>query len=199
MPSISNNVVALVGVVTALLQVVLLAVAGFVAWFQLREAAKTRYLEALVRMFDDFGSREAYFDADALLGLPQRIENYNNEEIELAIWSVRTYEKIGFFVDTGMIPEEFIIPLYSRRIVWSWAALWPFIQWQRTLRDEGGAYRMAGDGLYFERLYKRAKTYRQHQYRGKRADPPIPDAYRQRLAEILASGEVSWAHRAAQE
>ncbi|MBF6590892.1 MAG: hypothetical protein IVW57_10250, partial [Ktedonobacterales bacterium] len=166
--------------------------AGFVAWFQLREAAKTRYLEALIRMFDDFGSREAYFEADALLGLPQRIEDFSPAEIGLASWSVRIYEKIGFLVDTGLIPEDLIVPLYSRRILWSWDALQPYIKQQRELRDNGGAYRMAGDGLYFERLYQRALAYRRRHYRGQRANPPVPAAYRERLQQILASGQAAW-------
>jgi hypothetical protein len=194
MPTFSSETVTFIGIAVALLQTVLLAVAGFVAWFQLRESAKTRYLEALVRMFDDFGSREAYFDADALLGLPARIEDYNTEETELATWAVRVYEKIGFFVASGLIPEELIVPLYSRRIVWSWHALQPYIQYQRKLRDTGGAYRMAGDGLYFEQLFQRARAYRAHHY-PKRVDPPIPAAYQQRLQSILASGEGHWSDR----
>ncbi len=180
--------VALIGIVVALLQTLLLALAGWVAWFQLRETAKSRYLEAVVRMFEDFGSKEAYAEADDVLGLPERIEDFSTDEIELATWATRVYEKIAFLVESEMIPEEFIVPLYSRRIVWSWEALNPFVERQRQLRDTGGAYRMGCDGFYFERLYKRTARYRRREFRGDRRLPAIPAAYREQLRQRIASG-----------
>jgi hypothetical protein len=188
MPQLNGNVLTLVGIVAALLQTLLLALAGFVAWFQLRETAKTRYLEAVVRMFDDFGSREAYFEADAILGLPQRIEDFSPQEVELATWAVRVYEKIAFLVDSGMIPAQYIVPLYSRRIVWSWDALRPYIEEQRRLRDTGGAYRMAGDAIYFQALVKLALRHRARRF-SRRVHPPIPGAYRERLKALIESGQ----------
>jgi hypothetical protein len=187
----SSDTVTLIGIAVALLQTLLLAVAGFVAWFQLRESSKARYLEALVRMFDDFGSREAYHHTDMVLGLPKHVADYTHDERELAIWVVRVYEKIGFLVESGMMPADYIVPLYSRRIVWTWDALWPFIKEQRDLRNSGGAYRLAGDGKYFEQLYKRALAYRKSRYPGRIADPPIPEAYREQvLAEVRAGGRL---------
>jgi hypothetical protein len=188
MELLNGNLLTLIGITTALLQTLLLAVAGSVAWFQLRETAKTRYLEAVIRMFDDFGSREAYFEADAILGLPQRIEDFTAEEIELAAWAVRVYEKIAFLVDSGMIPAQYIVPLYSRRIIWSWDALQPYIQQQRTLRDNNGAYRMAGDAIYFQNLVKLALRHRARRF-SRRVHPSIPAAYRDRLQALLASGQ----------
>ena len=181
--------VAAVGIAVAALQTLLLAVAGFVAYFQFRETARARYLEALVRMFDDFGSREAYQYADAVLGLPQRIQDYTAEEMELATWVVRVYEKIGFLVESGMIPADYLVPLYSRRIVWSWQALQPYIQEQRRLRDGGGAYRLAGDAHNFEKLARRARAYRSRVHPAARVDPPIPADYRQQVAAAVARGE----------
>ncbi|MEO7000372.1 MAG: hypothetical protein ABI068_01030 [Ktedonobacterales bacterium] len=182
--------VALIGIAVALFQTLLLAVAGFVAWSQWREQAKARYLEGLVRIFEDFGSREAYADADAVLGLPQRIEEYTAEELELATWAVRVYEKIAFLVDSELIPAEYIIPLYSRRIVWDWDALQPYIKEQRRLRDSDGGYRLAGDALYFERLAARALTYRKRTFKEpQRAHPPIPAVYRERLRATITRGE----------
>lgn len=188
MPQLNGNLLTLVGIVVALLQTLLLALAGFVAWFQLRETAKTRYLEAVIRMFEDFGSREAYFEADAILGLPQRIEDFSPQEVELATWAVRVYEKIAFLVDSGMIPAQYIVPLYSRRIVWSWDALLPYIEEQRRLRDTGGAYRMAGDAIYFQALTKLALRHRARRF-SRRVHPPIPGAYRERLKALIESGQ----------
>ncbi len=190
MPSLTTNNVALIEVVVALLQTILLVVGGSVAIFQLRATQKSRYLEAVVRMFEDFGSRDAYADADAVLGLPATYQEYTPQEVALAIWAVRVYEKIAFLVDTEMIPANYIIPLYSRRIVWTWDALQPFIQEERRLRDSGGEYRMAGDGRYFERLAKRALTYRQQTFKeASRAHPAVPAAYRERLRVAIARGE----------
>lgn len=187
--SLSSDALALVTIAAAMLQTLLLAVAGFVAWFQLRESSKTRYLEALVRMFDDFGSKEAYHYADRVLGLPKRIAEFTAEERELAIWVVRVYEKIGFLVESGMMPAEYIVPLYSRRIIWTWDALWPFIEEQVKLRNSDGAYRMGGDGKYFELLYRRALAHRKRAYPKSLANPPIPDEYRQWLQAAVARGE----------
>ena len=188
MPHIPTDVVALIGLFVALLQTVLLALAGGIAWFQVREATKSRYLEALVRMFDDFGSRDAYFDADNVLGLPQRIEDYTPDELELATWVTRVNEKIAFLVESGMMPAEFVIPLYSRRILWTWDALQPFIKNERRLRDTDGAYRMGGDGRYFEKLADRALRYRRGAFNRSRANPPIPQEYRDRLRALVDSG-----------
>lgn len=190
MGTFTGNDVALIGMAVALFQTILLAVAGFVAWSQWREQARARYLEGLARMFEEFGSREAYADADAVLGLPQRIEDYSPEELELATWAVRVYEKIAFLVESGLVPAEYIVPLYSRRIVWDWDALQPYILEQRRLRDAGGGYRLAGDGLYFERLVARALAYRTRTFKGsQRVHPPIPDVYRERLRATIARGE----------
>lgn len=190
MPAFDASQIAVLEALVAILQTVLLVVAGYVAWRQLREAQRARLLSAMIRLFDDLGSRDAYEDADAALGLPARIEDYTPEELELATWTTRVYEKLGFMVESGMIPASYIIPLYSRRIVWTWDALQPFIQEQRRLRDDGGAYRMSGDGRYFEALMKRSLTFRERAFKlGKRAHPTVPAAYRERVQEAIARGE----------
>jgi hypothetical protein len=190
MPAFDASQIALLEALVAVLQTVLLVVAGYVAWRQLREAQRARLLSAMIRLFDDLGSRDAYEDADAALGLPARIEDYTPEELELATWTTRVYEKLGFMVESGMIPASYIIPLYSRRIIWTWDALQPFIQEQRRLRDDGGAYRMSGDGRYFEALMKRALTFRERVFKvDKRAHPAVPAAYRERVQETIARGE----------
>ncbi len=190
MPAIDASQIALLEALVAVLQTVVLVVAGLVAWRQLREAQRARFLGAIIHMYDELGSREAYEDADAALGLPVSIEEYTPEELELATWTTRVYEKLGFLVESGMIPAQYIIPLYSRRIIWTWDALQPFIQEQRRLRDDGGAYRMSGDGRYFELLAKRAANYRASEFKGsKRAHPTVPPAYREKVREMIARGE----------
>ncbi|GEM_PF-3086445 len=190
MPSLTTNDVALIEVGVALLQTILLAAAGFVAYFQLRATQKTRYLEAIVRMFEDFGSRGAYADTDAVLGLPASYADFTTEEVELATWVTRVHEKIAFLVESGMIPEEYIVPLYSRRIMWTWSALQPYIMEQRRLRDTGGEYRIAGDGRYFEKLAERARAYRKRIFKDeRRAISPVPPEYRQRVLRQMASGQ----------
>jgi hypothetical protein len=190
MPAIDANQIALLEALVAVLQTLVLVVAGIVAWWQLREVQRARYLGAIIHVYDELGNRETYEDADAALGLPASIEEYTPEELELATWTTRVYEKLGFLVESGLIPAEYIIPLYSRRIVWTWDALQPFIQSQRSQRDDGGAYRMSGDGRYFELLAKRALDYRMRSFKGsKRAHPSVPPAYREGVREKVARGE----------
>jgi len=187
---LNSTQIALVEAAVAVLQTLVLIIAGAVAWRQLREAQRTRYLGAIIRMFDDIGSRAAYEDADAALGLPDRIEDYTPEELELATWTTRVYEQLAFLVESGMIPAKYIIPLDSRRIVWTWDALQPYIQEQRRLRDSGGSYRISGDGRYFERLAERAVRYRKSAFgETPRAHPPIPQDYRERVRQMIARGE----------
>ncbi len=89
-----------------------------------------------------------------------------------------------------MIPAKYIVPLDSRRIVWTWDALQPYIQEQRRLRDSGGGYRISGDGRYFERLAARAVRYRQREFgETPRAHPSIPQEYRERVRQMIARGE----------
>lgn len=188
--ALNSSLVALIGILVAALQTVLLVVAGAVAWRQLREAQRARYLGAIIRMFDDIGSRESYEDADAVLGLPATIDEFTTQEMELATWTTRVYEQLAFLVESGMIPEKYIVPLDSRRILWTWDALQPYIQEQRRLRDSGGAYRISGDGRYFELLVGRALRYRSHVFGGtKRQHPSIPSAYRERVLQMIARGE----------
>ncbi len=52
--------IALIEAVVAVLQTLVLVIAGAVAWRQLHEAQRSRYLGAIIRMFDDIGSRAAY-------------------------------------------------------------------------------------------------------------------------------------------
>ncbi len=188
--ALNSSLIALIGIVVAALQTVLLVVAGAVAWQQLHEAQRARYLGAIIRMFDDIGSRASYEDADAVLGLPPTIEEFTTQEMELATWTTRVYEQLAFLVESGMIPEKYIVPLDSRRILWTWDALQPYIQEQRRLRDSGGAYRISGDGRYFEMLVARALRYRSHVFgRTKRQHPPIPSDYRERVLQMIARGE----------
>ncbi len=188
--ALNSTQIALIEASVAILQTLLLVVAGAVALRQLYEAQRTRYLGAIMRMFDDIGSREAYEDADIALGLPHRIEDYTPEELELATWITRIYEQLAFLVESGMIPERYIVPLDSRRILWTWDALQPYIQEQRRLRDDGGAYRVSGDGRYFERLAQRAERYRKRTFGNtKRAHPPIPQDYRARVLLMITRGE----------
>lgn len=188
--ALDSTQIALIEAFVAVLQTLVLVVAGAVAWRQLREAQHARYLGAIIRMFDEIGSREAFEDADAALGLPDRIEDYTPEELELATWTTRVYEKLAFLVESGMIPPKYIIPLDSRRILWTWDALQPYIQEQRRLRDSGGGYRISGDGRYFELLAQRALRYRTRSFREpKRAHPPIPQDYRERVRQMIARGE----------
>lgn len=190
LPAVSTNLLALIGALVAALQTILLVVAGFVAWRQLREAQRARYLGAILRMYDEIGDRDAYADADAALGLPARFEDYTPEELALATWTTRVYERLAFLVESGMIPAKYIIPLYSRRIVWTWDALQPYITEQRRLRDTGGAYRMSGDGRYFERLAQRALRYREMTFSGgKRTHPAVPQEYRAEVERAIARGE----------
>ncbi|HZC07858.1 MAG TPA: hypothetical protein VE338_19635 [Ktedonobacterales bacterium] len=190
MISLDSTQIALIEVFVAITQTILLVVAGGVAWRQWREAQRARYLGAVLRMFDELGSREAYEDADATLGLPERFEEYTPEEVELATWTTRVYEKLAFLVESGMIPTRYIIPLDSRRILWTWDALQPYIQEQRRLRDNGGGYRISGDGRYFEQLARRAERYRARTFgAGKRAHPPVPKDYRERVLQMIARGE----------
>ncbi len=190
MGALTTFQIAVIEALVAVAQTLVLFVAGAVAWRQLRESQRTRYLGAIIRMFDELGSREAYDDADAALGLPARIEDYTPEERELATWTTRVYEKLAFLVESGMIPARYIVPLYSRRIVWTWDALQPYIQEQRRLRDSGGAYRISGDARYFELLAQRSLRYRTRAFGdGKRVHPPIPQDYREQVLQMIARGE----------
>ena len=190
MLSLDASQIALIEVLVAALQTALLVAAGAVAWRQWREAQRARYLGAMLRMFDEIDSREAYQDADATLGLPERIQDFTPEELELATWTTRVFEKLAFLVESGMIPARYIIPIDSRRIVWTWDALQPYIQEQRRLRDSGGAYRVSGDGRYFELLAGRALRYRKQTFgASERVHPPIPSDYRARVEAAIARGE----------
>jgi hypothetical protein len=187
--SLSLDTPSLVAIGVGAVQTLILVIAGLVAWFQLRETAKTRYLEAIVRVFEEFGSQEAYRYADLVLGLPTRIEDYTPAEVELATWVVRVYEKIGFLVESEMIPADYIVPLYSRRIIWTWSAVQPYAAWQIALKQSGGLYRLAGDAHNFKRLHNRAIAYRKAHKSREQVDPPVPAEYRQLLLTAIQRGE----------
>lgn len=190
MPAIDASQAAVVEALVAVLLTVVVVVAGLIAWKQAREAQRAQHLGVIIRIFDDLGSREAFEDADAALGLPARIEEYTPEEWELATWTARVFEKVAFLVESGLVPAGSLIPLYSRRIVWTWDALQPFIQEQRRLRDGDGAYRANCDGRYFESLVQRAVNYRSRAFSdSRRARPSVPVAYRERVRAMIARGE----------
>lgn len=190
MSSLNVGQVALIEVVVAALEALLVVVVGVIGWRWLRAARRAYAADTLLRLHDELGTHTAFEDTDAALGLPARIEEYTPQELELATSVTRDYERLAFLVESGVVPAAGVLPLHARRIVWVWQALQPFIREQRRLRDVGGAYRLNGDGRAFEALAQRAARSRARLYKDeKQAQPPVPAEYRERVRQAIARGE----------
>lgn len=145
----SDSVTMVVGIV----QTVLLAAAGAVAWYQVRESSRARVASTLLEIFQTIHSPGNARDR-ALLFHPEG----SAEDDDAARRTIELFEWVSLLVDYRMLPRELVFDMYSDLFVAVWRA------------GEGTVTRarvhMANYAEHLENVAREAIVFRQRHYPG---------------------------------
>jgi len=129
-------------------------IAALVAVWQLREMNRARRLEALSRVFELLSSDEARNDRALLYSTVDSAEGkISDEQAGAAERVCVSFDKIGSWVQLGLVPEFDLLRHHSEVIERSWLAA---AKYTRSHQAAFGGER----GLSFKWLAQRATTYR---------------------------------------
>lgn len=161
--------------------------AAIVGLTHLREATRTRHLEAMLRVYEMIGSKHARaqrrFIYTQLRSTP---EDLTPEEREVVEEVSVTFDKIGNLVEKGLVPEDELMTTHCEIFIRAWQTLEPYIMHYRQLISENHV-------KSFERLYRIALDYYRKEFPGK--SPPVVDVWsaietgRQSRPEAAVEGE----------
>ncbi len=133
--------------------------AGVIAYKELSEVEKSRYLEVADRLFDELNSPENIearrrifqnLHDDPKIGL-KRLTAKDREAMKKVLNSL---DRVAFLTQDGWIPEELVMPWMHPMIAKSWEKLEPYVMYERERRNEPYYYRYAGN------LAERCKKWR---------------------------------------
>jgi hypothetical protein len=139
--------------------------AGLVAYHELREANRSRYLSIMEGLFQELNSKEHIVARKWIyLELPDRIEEINSLDdekkynIKLALNSL---DKVAFITQSGWIPVETIMEWINPMVVKLWEKLGPIVMAERDVRSEPDYYKNA------EIFANQCIAWRSEHYKGK--------------------------------
>jgi len=134
--------------------------AGFIAYRELSEVANSRYLEIADRLFDELNSSD---NIEARRRIFQNLEEdpeegtkeMSAEDRDAVKKVLNSLDRVAFLTQSGWIPDEVIMPWMHPMIAKSWEKLEPYVNHERTRRNEPYFYRYAGE------LAERCKMWRE--------------------------------------
>jgi hypothetical protein len=156
---ISSNLAVLIEALSTALATAAVFGAGFIAYQQLRETSKTRYMEVADRLFVELNS-EKNIEARRIVyqqltdGNAKSKEKLNEQEKEAIKTVLNSLDRVAFLTQSGWIPDDLVMPWMHPMIAKSWEKLEPYVLHERKLRNEPYYYRLA-----FE-LAERCKVWR---------------------------------------
>jgi hypothetical protein len=115
--------------------------AGFIAYRELSEVAKSRYIDVADRLFEELNSPEntearkaIYYNLKAA---PDISKVKLSAETRKAMRRVlNSLDRVAFLTQEGWIPEDLVMPWMHPMIVKSWEKLEPYVLYQRERRNE---------------------------------------------------------------
>lgn len=132
---------------------IIAAVAAIIAIKQLREMAKTRHLEAMLRVYEMIGNESAREDRrfifNNLSSPPELITDEERNRIERV--SV-TLDRVGKLIKSGLVPKEEFLNSHYEMVVRCWKVLEPYILHHEN--KVGGRH-----SSHFKYLYNVADKY----------------------------------------
>jgi hypothetical protein len=140
--------------IATVLGVAVVIPAAIIALWQLIEMRKARHLEAMLQVYEMFGSKasrkERRFIYNELnYSSP---EAFTSEELEIVEHVSVTFERIGKLVESDLVPANELLEGHCEVIIRSWNRLKPYIKHRRDKGD--GRY-----GKHFETLVDLALKY----------------------------------------
>jgi hypothetical protein len=140
------------GVLAAICQTAIIAVAAVIAVNQLRETSRQRKFDALLRVYRTIGSSEARNDRRVIYEeLPAFPEKLTPDQWRLVGDVAVMFDHVGALAKFKLIDEDELLETHSRMISRLWSRLDPYIQYERDRLGDGQMV------AAFEALAKRAQ------------------------------------------
>lgn len=146
-----NDFLVLVGALASISSSAAIIAGGYFAFLQLGEIANSRHLEVADRLFEELNSAENIaarrwvfqnLPDDPQVGL-QSLTPEGQEAVKRVLNSL---DHVAFLTQAGWIPPELVMPWMHPMIAKSWAKLRPYVEYERTRRNEPYYYERV-DGL----------------------------------------------------
>ena len=140
-------------------QGIIVVIAAIYAYSQVREATRSRDLQATIELFELLGADDIKEIRRRLSTLSTKPEELSDEQwFEIEKVS-NSYNRAGLLVAHGLLDEDILQDLFAETILLSWEKFSPYIQYERKRRF--GRYQN-----YFEYLAKRSQNFLQQRYPG---------------------------------
>lgn len=134
---------------------------AIIALRQLKELTKARHLEAMVKIYEIIGSKEARelrrYIYTQLCSAPESMTDKDREVFEEV--SV-AFDRIGNLVKRGLVPKDELFATHSEIFIKTWQKLEPYVLYYRRVISDNYV-------RSFEDLKNSAQAYYAHNYPGK--------------------------------
>lgn len=120
--------------------------AGFIAYRELNENAKSRHLEVADRLFSELNAPEnVQARRWVFQHLPpdpaQNLASLSMEERDLVKKVLNSLDRVAFLTQQDWIPDDMVMPWMNPMIVKSWEKLQPYVDYECQRRQEPDYYR----------------------------------------------------------
>lgn len=121
---------------------------GFVAYRELSEIARTRYMEVADRLFEELNSPENIaarrWVFQELPDDPEEgLRNLSPEGREHVKRVLNSLDRVAFLTQAGWIPDDLVMPWMHPMIAKSWEKLEPYVRYEQQRRNEPYYYEHA--------------------------------------------------------
>jgi len=151
--------IALIDAFASLIAAAAVFGAGYIAYRELTEAAKSRYLDIADRLFGELNSPENIearrrifqnLDPDPSKGMKKLKPEDRNAMKQV----LNSLDRVAFLTQPGWIPEDLVMPWMHPMIAKSWEKLKPYVMYERERREEPYYYK------YAEEIAERCRKWR---------------------------------------
>lgn len=122
---------------------------------QLREATRTRYLEAVARIFEEFRSK-AFFQDRRFIYSHDAFDyaSCTDEERTQIERSINTFNRMSFLVEKGLLPKKLVLEMWSGALLSVWQKLESYVQDRRRVTG------FSDWAIQFEHMAALSREYR---------------------------------------
>ncbi len=133
--------------------------AGYIAYRELSEASKSRYLDIADRLFNELNSPENIearrrifqsLDPDPEKGM----KKLNAKDRDAMKRVLNSLDRVAFLTQPGWIPEDLVMHWMHPMIAKAWDKLEPYVMYERERREEPYYYK------YAEEIAERCRKWR---------------------------------------
>lgn len=145
---IDTDIWTMINSLSTIVAVATFAGGGYIAFTEIAEASKSRYIDVADRLFSELNSERniiarRWIYRNLVPDPAEGIENLDEQGREFIKLVLNTLDKVSFLTQSGWIPEELIMPWLHPMIRKSWSKLGPYVYFERERRNEPYYYKYA--------------------------------------------------------